>query len=51
MGSVRRVSLTFIKIAPENIILCLPAGRQGRGLKVRLLKAERNKPDAETSSA
>ena len=41
----------FIKIASENPFLCLPAGRQGRGRKMRLLKAEKSQPDAETSSA
>ncbi len=29
-----------IKVAPENPVLCLPAGRQGRGRKVRLQIAE-----------
>jgi hypothetical protein len=33
--------LSFIKVAPENPALCLPAARQGRGRKVRLLKAEK----------
>jgi hypothetical protein len=31
----------FINTASENPVLCLPAGRQGRGRKVHLLKAEK----------